>query len=268
MAGRFGDAVRPGVGGGSLTSTGFEPMLQALAAYTEWDPERNRVAYNALVELIAAYVRRELFPRMVESAANKSHGSTSLSERLASDGVLPMFGFPTHVRYLCTLPFGPGWPPSEGVVDRNLDLAITSFAPGTTVMKDKRVHTSAGVAGFAPGGFREGFNPPYDQPNPHHVGRCQSCQAVLFDLDPGTAGPCPQCGGALRLYDAREPLGFISVRSSSPATTTVAMFTVGRRPGRSSHWRTLGTRFPSTACALACGRPTRMIRSDGEGLKP
>jgi ATP-dependent helicase YprA (DUF1998 family) len=203
------DAVRPGLAA-FAGSSAFEPMLRALATGTAWDPLRNGVDYEALVERIGNYVRRDLFPRMVESAENQSHGATSLSERLASDGVLPMFGFPTRVRYLCTLPFGPGWPPSEGVVDRNLDLAITSFAPGTTVMKDKRVHTSAGVAGFAPTGYGEGFNPPYDQPNTRQVGRCPNCQAVLFDLDPDAAGPCPQCGFALRLYDAREPLGFIS----------------------------------------------------------
>lgn len=191
-------------------SNAFVPLLRSLVAGTTWDPVQDIQTFEDLVGRTAAYVGSELFLRIVESAQGRAHGTTSLSERLATDGVLPMFGFPTRVRYLSTLQYGPGWPPSEGVVDRNLDLAITSFAPGTTVMKDKRVHTVAGVCGFSPSGFREGFNPPFDEPNPRHVGRCQTCEAVLFDLAPEGTPQCPQCGGRMRLFDAREPLGFIS----------------------------------------------------------
>ena len=192
------------------SSDDFQPMLAALSTGTFWDSRRNPSEYQGLARRTSEFIRAELYARIVESVENGTHGTSGVSERLATDGILPMFGFPTRVRYLSTLPFGPGWPPANGVVDRNLDYAITSFAPGTTVMKDKRVHTAVGVAGFCPAGYGEGFNPPFDDANAHHVGRCGHCEAVLLDLKPEIEVICPQCGGVMQLFDAREPLGFIS----------------------------------------------------------
>ena len=51
-----------------------------------------------------------------------------LSELLAASGMLPMFGFPTQVRYLYE-----DWPNSFSsmkVTDRQMDLALTTFTPG------------------------------------------------------------------------------------------------------------------------------------------
>jgi DEAD/DEAH box helicase domain-containing protein len=186
----------------------FERIIVAMTSFTEWAV--GKVGHAAMKEELSHYVQKELWDRMEESVKSPMSGTTSLSERLASDGILPMFGFPTRVRYLSTEPFGPGWPPKDGVVDRNLDLAITSFAPGTTVMKDKRVHMAAGVGGFSPTGYSEGFSPPFEEPNTRYVGRCQTCHAVSFDLPSDAQRVCAQCAGELQLYDAREPLGFVS----------------------------------------------------------
>ena len=77
----------------------------------------------------------------------------SLSERLANVGVLPMFGFPTRVRYLFHERPGGAyeWPP-DGVVDRELDIAISQFAPSSETVKDGVIHTAVGVVDYQPQG--------------------------------------------------------------------------------------------------------------------
>ena len=57
-----------------------------------------------------------------------------MSERLANAGFLPMFGFPTKYVYYMKKPIRL---PAQNVIDRNLDLAITEFAPGSEIIKDK-----------------------------------------------------------------------------------------------------------------------------------
>ena len=64
-----------------------------------------------------------------------------------------MFGFPTRSRYLYhRRPKAPyPWPPG-GVIDRDLAIAVSSFAPGGQVVKDKAIHTAVGVASWVPRG--------------------------------------------------------------------------------------------------------------------
>ncbi len=136
----------------------------------------------------------------------------SLSERLANDGLLPMFGFPTRVRLLFHADPNRAhqWPP-ENSVDRDLDIAISQFAPGAETVKDGIVHTAAGVAHYRRIGTqaREQVNP-LGPPVP--LGMCYSCQAV--DLSPtATTVACPVCGAPL---STTPGLDFHIVQLSQP----------------------------------------------------
>jgi len=90
------------------------------------------------VNLIAArqlpidFVNRQLVQLITNVANDPASPQDALSERLANAGLLPMFGFPTRVRYLFHQrpTAGYDWPPEQGTVDRDLDLAISQFAPG------------------------------------------------------------------------------------------------------------------------------------------
>ena len=73
-------------------------------------------------------------------------GPEGLGEALAELGVLPMYGMPTRVRSLYYDLDG-----SEGrqdwmTIDRDLDIAIYEFAPGASIVVDKRLHTSVGLS--------------------------------------------------------------------------------------------------------------------------
>ena len=132
-----------------------------------------------------------------------------LSERLANAGVLPMFGFPTRVRYLYhKRPAAGGhWPP-EDVIDRPLDLAISQFAPGSETVKEGLIQTAVGVASYQ----RRG-NQAVEVPNPLGppipVGVCRRCQSVDSSTPP--AASCQVCGAAHPEYqpvNLSQPAGF------------------------------------------------------------
>ena len=127
-----------------------------------------------------------------------------LSEALAQRGVLPMFGFPTTTRVLYT-----AWPKrdQEGTLDRDAPVALSEFAPGAELVKDKRIHTAVGVVDMRQrtnGTWYEGDEPLSPR---RAAGVCRSCLA-LSDA-PGTS--CSVCGATAPEYevvDTAEPAGY------------------------------------------------------------
>jgi DEAD/DEAH box helicase domain-containing protein len=159
------------------------------------------------------FVRQQLIGGIDAIAVNPMFNQLSLSERLANAGLLPMFGFPTRTRFLYhDRPRSNDWPPERGIVDRDLDLAISQFAPRSETVKDGIIHTAVGVVHFAPspGG------PPAEQRNPLGpaipIGLCNNCQAVDARQPPGPNCPVcnasPQDDPAYRTIDLAQPLGF------------------------------------------------------------
>lgn len=182
---------------------------------------------NASNSQMLNYLRQNLINAIQTVVNDPTYTQNALSERLANAGLLPMFGFPTRVRLLYTRWPSPGaqWPPEMGIVDRNLDVAISQFAPGSQTVKDKAVHTACGVVELHPQGntiaSAPGLVPALSQGNPS-LGLCSNCQAVIYPytllnqpLPGGQRSPtvqCPVCrvNDALRCIDAREPKGFFT----------------------------------------------------------
>ncbi|MFI2486875.1 DEAD/DEAH box helicase [Promicromonospora kroppenstedtii] len=151
-------------------------------------------------------------PSVIDRAAGPGTvGHDELSQRLAEHGVLPMFGFPTSVRYLyLKRPFQSyPWPPND-VIDRDLAMAVSQFAPMSEVVRDGRVHTAVGVAAFEPIGRRPQHPPTNALGIDRTIYLCRSC-SFLSDEELGEIATCPQCGngpeGFARM-PLREPLGF------------------------------------------------------------
>jgi len=164
---------------------------------------------------IVRYAERDLVPAIDRVAAHPDTGGHSpLGERLASLGVLPMFGFPTRTRHLYherpTLA-ATGWPPRTGTIDRDLDVAISQFAPGSQTVKDDQLHTAVGVVDYHPSGQGIVANQgPLDRTV--EIGVCRLCQALVER--PIQRTHCPFCGAAAgnaagyRIVEACEPPGF------------------------------------------------------------
>jgi Lhr-like helicase len=140
----------------------------------------------------------------VSDIAREAEGVQDLSQRLAERGLLPMFGFPTRLRYL-HLSRPRSWPPTD-VVDRDVDLAVSEFAPCSSVVKDGEMLTSIGVVAYEPG-----YPSPVPVGNPlgrqTEVGLCGTCQAL--HIDPCSRGTCPTClGEGYSVVTLAEPLGY------------------------------------------------------------
>ncbi len=159
------------------------------------------------------YVLHDLVPAVTNAANHSNLTQHWLAERLANVGLLPMFGFPTRVRYL--FHDRPGmaheWPPERGIVDRDLDIAISQFAPRAETVKDGLIHTSVGVVDYQPQG-----NQVVEMPGPlgpaRSIGFCRRCQAV--DDSSNSAPACQVCGGTTQdspgyqIIQLSEPKGF------------------------------------------------------------
>lgn len=203
----------------AVSQADMSELLDELGAGTPLQGDPSVLAH------IVALVRTTLPAELDRLACDSSYTQDALSDRLANAGLLPMFGFPTRVRLMHTaIPSaGDSWPPRQGTVDRDLDIAIAQFAPGSQTVKDKQVHTASGIARFVPHGRQvvvaDGFRPPLSQPT-MRVGLCAACHAVT-QLPEARPAPlvsevvpeenCPVCGTtSMRLIDAREPLAFFT----------------------------------------------------------
>jgi Lhr-like helicase len=191
---------------------------------------------------IAAMVRHvanDLLPA-IDTVAQNSVGHHALSERLASHGVLPMFGFPTRVRYLFHggLPSTDGgWPPERGTVDRQLNIAISQFAPGAQTVKDDQLLTSVGVVDYFPLGGRVQTSPD-PLGDAVQVGICRKCQALVET--PAPTGGCPFCAAPrtrddYRTVDLSEPPGFMTWWSAEAEYNGVFEFTPRALRARMGH---------------------------------
>ena len=199
-------------------------ILDTLRCGTEWSDNSTKAL--DFCNKMSGFVKTELLDQITEIVEDPQFTQDALSERLANAGLLPMFGFPTRVRLLYTnWPYsGYPWPPEKGLVDRDIDIAISQFAPGSETVKDKAVHTACGVVELYPAGHqvgsRSGFVPPLEEENRAWIGLCRHCQAVVSlkpeDVpDKGMEIPapinCQVCGETELLpIDAREPKGFFT----------------------------------------------------------
>ncbi len=136
------------------------------------------------------YVRGDLFAD-IEACANSTELSgDGLAERLAEGAILPMYGMPSRVRLLYH-----GLRGREALaIDRDLDLAITEFAPGSQKTKDKRVYTAIGFT--APLLPDPSWRPVSDNPFPRRMwmARCVQCHFVETGDTQQTMQNCPSCG--------------------------------------------------------------------------
>ena len=161
---------------------------------------------------LAREIIDELPDRVTEVAADPNAFQAELSERLANAGYLPMFGFPTRTRllYLKQPQFRDGRALlDEIVIDRTLGIAVSQFAPGSEVVKDKAVYTCAGVVAYRQQSDR--FVPEPEPLGPHRcVGTCPDCQALVeLDADGSPGDRCPVCQGSnFRSLRLSEPAGF------------------------------------------------------------
>jgi DEAD/DEAH box helicase domain-containing protein len=203
-----------------VNPNGGRTVRDAIAAWMQVNQDEVERICDVLLEhsnlvprrqALLDFVNGQLIPRIDDIAASPTMTQRDLSERLAEAGLLPMFGFPTRVRLLYhERPRFADWPPERGVVDRELDIAISQFAPCAETVKDGLIHTAIGVVDYVPGPGRID-----EVPQPlgaaRAIGLCGACRAVDDQPVPGRV--CPVCGAAdpdFKVIQLSQPLGFCS----------------------------------------------------------
>jgi hypothetical protein len=162
---------------------------------------------------------QELVPLVSQFSVDPRYTQDALSELLANAGILPMFGFPTRTRYLFhdRPTRAHPWPPDD-VIDRELDIAISQFAPAAETVKDGLIHTAVGVVDYRPQGNR-----PVEAPNPLGppiiIGVCSACQSVDETQPPplscGVCGATQQQDHGYRITRLSQPSGFTTYHGRS-----------------------------------------------------
>lgn len=141
--------------------------------------------------------------------------SPELSGRLAFEGILPMFGFPSRVRELYSADLtGKRARDSRDIVsDRALSLAVRNYAPGADVVRDGLVHTGAGFAAYKQQGGK--LFPADPLGERIQISACQSCATTyLGSVD--SAQVCGVCGSTFKKFAMYEPLGFRTTYRDKP----------------------------------------------------
>ncbi len=172
---------------------------------------------------LASYDIGNLFEEIdhVEGSGIEERG---LAHTLAEAGLLPMYGMPTRVRNLyCRHQRQDKDVPIQSweTIDRDLDMAIYEFAPGSSLVKDKLQHRCIGFTGPL-ANFRDqarkGMTIDVNPMGPAFTEsfwmvQCTKCGAWSRFLSKPESGEqeCGACGGMVdreRATECRVPSGF------------------------------------------------------------
>lgn len=168
---------------------------------------------NSSASDLEQFARTALYERIDNCANNRELAGEGLAERIAEGAVLPMFGMPSRVRVLYH-----GIRQKELLtIDRDLNLAVTEFAPGSQKTKDKRVYTAIGFS--APLLYNQNrWVVASDNPLPWRrwMERCECCHYTKTHEQKPDRDACPECGfrtdpgtgAAFRIFQVAVPLAF------------------------------------------------------------
>ena len=152
---------------------------------------------------IEHYCRTQLVNDISNIAKNNQYIQEDLSERLATAGVLPMFGFPTQVRHL--FGFKKNTTVEEMIIsERPLDHAIWAFSPGSEISKDKQVHVVCGFEYRRQSDNGIDFDPEPLGP-PLTFLKCEKCENIQ-----GENQKCDLCNSDMLSFKLYQPKGFVT----------------------------------------------------------
>ena len=157
------------------------------------------------------YAREDLFDKINECANNLELTGDGLAERLAEGGIMPMYGMPSRVRDLYH--HEPSRKQKVSTIDRDLDLAVSEFAPGSEKTKDKRIYTAIGFTASLIPDTKNGLVPAGKPLSDRKwMLRCQRCQHTDTSKTKFEETICPKCGATeeqgFRVFQWAVPLAF------------------------------------------------------------
>jgi DEAD/DEAH box helicase domain-containing protein len=183
-----------------VSSGKVDGIIKSFVTYSDLSSEQ--------LKKITDFIYNNLINCIFELTTSRNHLQKELSERLASAGYLPMYGFPTRVRALySSAPRNLEMEEECQVSDRALDVAIANFAPGAEILKDKQIHVCHGFASWDYAGGRvRPIEPPLGEVK--YINKCSSCKFVRIAKEASDEGECIVCSNKTSTFKMYEPLGF------------------------------------------------------------
>ena len=149
----------------------------------------------------------------------KQYGSNlSVTAALSLEGFLPLYGLPIrNSEVIHRNPNNPSenagkWPIRKGAITRSEDVALSEFAPGRSIIKDKKIIRSVGVTW--PLGRRKEFSSEsyitFEYPlRPRKILTCNKCGALAFK----STATCPECneeGQNVSIFEGWCPKAYVA----------------------------------------------------------
>ena len=157
--------------------------------------------------LLAAATVGTLLNEIWEQRPFKPQGRAGLAQFLAERGLLPMYGMPTRVRqlYLGLRAESDDRDPDYdwSTMDRDLDMAVFEFAPGSVLTKDKQKHRVVGFTGDLLPPERRGRDIILStasswRESEHFVALCPHCGSAAYAMAiPAANASCDDCRGEI-----------------------------------------------------------------------
>jgi rubrerythrin len=157
--------------------------------------EEQKLVIKALTGIergdLLAWLETGLLPWIDHVINNPEVTGDGLGEQLAEGAILPMFGMPSRTRELYHKLKGE----RAFTISRDLEMAITEFAPGSQKTKDKAIHTAIGFTSHLY--YR---HPRWEtaDPLPYRLWmqRCKACGYTRTNSVKQSAAQCPVCNVA------------------------------------------------------------------------
>ena len=142
-------------------------------------------------DTIKNFIQNDLI-REIDESTKEQPQDMGLAEALAEKNILPMFGMPSRVRYLYHgFLYKNNRKRGFREIDRDLELAITDFAPGAQKTKDKKIHTAIGFT--SPLYYSRNETKTEDPIKERGwLFRCIKCKYFKSSVDK-PASKCPKC---------------------------------------------------------------------------
>jgi len=227
-----------------------------------------------------SFLANEL-PGLIDNAVQSGDiVSNGLAERLAEAAILPMYGMPSRSRVLYhgqAIRGGLPLPPEEAPsVDRDIELAISEFAPGAEKTKDKAIHRAIGFTLPLINHGRWSTVDPNSGPLPARrwMARCLNCGVTETKLTHTPGLICANCGMAenpadpnalFKQFQAVIPQAF-RTDFSPGSDTKEGDFIQHGNPGTLAEGITAGFRpLSGTRCETALSVDGRVWRINDNG---
>lgn len=194
---------------------GWDQNRSAIVSWLSAHKDEQRIIIKSLLghedDQLLDWLEKTLPPIIDRVAMDPEITGEGLAERLAEGAILPMYGMPSRTRLLYHGPIKGDLPS----IDRDLEIAITEFAPGAQKTKDKIIHTSIGftapVAKIGNDWTTYSRNPVLYR---KWLQRCRACGHTVTSTDQANVDSCSHCAqpydesGLFSQYEIVTPQAF------------------------------------------------------------